>query len=129
MIKAPGIAGILSGTVFWTSTNFIPHTATSDMGDNPIGNDQVSGGSSDWTLKTSDAPDNHIMVYSGTNPEIQNTTGSSVTIVSVAVSRIGGTGINGEIANITHGSVVLEDGDTIVYTSIEISFFTEDQQT
>lgn len=65
------------------------------------------------------------MSWDGANPTITNTDGVARTVNSLRVGD-GGGGAGNAICVIPHAGVELGAGDTIIYTSIQISFTTVD---
>ena len=113
MASAEGIAGIIAGTSAATR-RFIAIGTDGTIVGNFSENDDKSG-----TWSRSGAT----ITWGGANPTMQNTTGTtaSVTGLKILTSPVGIV-----IANIPHPDVTLADNYSIVYTSIEITFTTDD---
>jgi hypothetical protein len=75
-----------------------------------------------WTRGASNS-----IIWNGTDPSF--TASGSVSPASLEIGEAtgpGATSLTDRLCDIPHTAVPLENGDTIVYTSIEISFTTDD---
>lgn len=106
---APGLAKLLED-----QPSKIHNFAVSDSSGNSIGTDQVEG---TWSRN------NDTITWEGSDPAV--TADSSVTAGRLQVYN-DQSQTSSRIALIGHTGVSLSEGDTIIYTSIEISFSTSD---
>lgn len=123
-VLSPGIARAVYeyDSTSWTFTALAAGTS--------VGTHQISG---KWSIHASNK---NKVFWDNDNPQITNNSGSQKTVDGLSISEntpksypdepTPASLIVGLFAAATHDNVVLEDGDTIVYTSIEITFNTED---
>jgi len=93
---------------------------------NPVGTNAADIGSVDISGSwVADGSSSVTILWDGNDPSITKSTTGSTTVSALQVGRDNAEA-GGRISNIEHTEVTLSEGDTIIYTSITISFETDD---
>ena len=82
-----------------------------------IGFATVNGG---WSIGAADGE----VEWDGDDPSVTSSDSTTRNIIQLRVGDDAG-GLGGLICGIGHGGVTLDEGDTIIYTSIKITFTSE----